>query len=267
MNDFSYSVCPDGKVKLDAGEIYGTWDLPNGVEIAPWPYSDYPISWPAMPTGNNEKMFRNLVVRFPSSGDYEVSFTGYAYSDWWGYGSSSCRCTKTKTIHVELNCCAKNDGKRGRYYFTEGGNDYRMEFNFLQRQFPIHYFWLIPSYDFVISNHTIIGSTYLDIKKMSRGHSHWKKGKSDEIEASFDGEIYSRNFAGCNCKDEKNARDTKLRYNRSKARFVFHTQGSFRSKFESLYSNHRIRLGSREIEFHWKLGIDCDSFHWWSDWY
>ena len=241
---FTYVVCPDGRVNVESN-IDGKWDFPGVKAIAPWPYSK----------GNHR------VVRYENTGDYEISFTGQC--------DDGGKCKVTKTIHVELICCVKNETDRYYTLFTAGGHDYRMDYKLEQRQLPLYH--IIRAKTKLKMHHYL-----LSIRKHKKMY-YWHCKKADEIEATVTGKIYMRDGGtggtGCSCKIEKqiDASDIRPRsgnHNSRKAKCYVYADGRYRSRKNTLESTHRVKIGSAIIIKNLFLGHEpCDDFHWWNDWY
>ncbi|MBL7774903.1 MAG: PKD domain-containing protein, partial [Saprospiraceae bacterium] len=109
--DFTYIVCPDGKV-IFMGNRKGAWDFPGSHSTAPWPYSD---------KKDKDGYRQKVVVRYDQSGTYAVKFTGVC--------DNGGECTIVKEIVIMLECCAKNDRKKDKYYFSgNSGGQFKMKY-------------------------------------------------------------------------------------------------------------------------------------------
>ncbi len=244
---FDIVVCPDGKVICQAN-VPGEWTLPPGVDCtlgfflcaggancAPWPFS----SWP------DEDGYQDRKVLRLNAGTHQITFKGHC--------PTGGTCTITKTFDVILECCAKNDAHRpDPIGFSEGGKDYRMKHNMVQRQLPLI--------------HHIKVKTKLKVHKTIIGIGYWKGSKADEIEASHNGTIYKRD-THCNCKVPSTVSQTEINYNKTKAKYRQHINGRFRSRTNSLISTHRVVKGGSTVTANCYLGIDCDEFCWLTDWF
>lgn len=233
MADFRFIVCPDGKVICE-GNVKGTWDLPNSAVKAPWPYSSFP---------DLEGRQRTKVFRLPD-GTFNVTFTGSC--------SGGGVCKVTKTIVVETKCCAKNDSDRKKMEFTAAGKEYRMKYKLVQRQLPLI--------------HHIKVKTKLKKHKKIAFIWYWKGNKADEIEASHSGTIF-KSTADCNCEVPEATSGSEINFNKAKAKYRQHINGKFRSRTNTLESTHRVVKDGTTVTDHCHLGMDCDVFRWWTDWF
>lgn len=231
--DFEVTVCPDGKVICE-GNVKGKWELPNTAVVAPWPYSSFP---------DLKGLQKKKVFRLPD-GTFSVTFIGKCER------GGSCRITKTFT--VENKCCAKNDADRKKMQFTASGKEYRMKYNLVQRQLPLI--------------HHIKVKTKLKKRKKIAFIWYWKGDKADEIEASHSGTIY-KSTADCNCEVPEATSGSEINFNKSKAKYREHINGKFRSRTNTLESTHRVVKSGSTVMDHCHLGIDCDVFRWWTDWF
>lgn len=258
--DFSYEVCPDGRVNFKAANgKYGTWSFPGSHSKAPWPYSD--IKKKQHHWGQNK-----VVVRYNTTGDYLVSFTGR--------DEKGCVCTVSKTIHVEIDCCRKNQADRNADYFSVGNKNYKVKSLLAARQYPLY--------------HRINAVTKLRVRKKlgNTGISYWGWSPASSISASITGKMYKRDDqTKCNCKLEVPVSDAASRYNKSLVRCSYQTNGRFRIRLGSttadrIQSTHTVIIGGNTYTYNLELpktsGCSnifsgssdcCTPFRWYTDWF
>jgi len=219
--DFDTIICPNGDVICE-GNMWGEFVFPPGANII-----DY---GPVDAEGLRKKMTVNM-----GDGMHLITFTGHC--------STGGRCLVPKTAIVNSVCCTKNDADRGHTEFWAAGKEYRMKYNMVQRQFFL--------------THHIKVKTKLKKHKKIVGIWYWKGKKADEIEASFDGDIFM-NGNPCKCDIKTTVSQSEINFGKSKAKFYYQVGAEYRSRKESLISTHRVVKDGQSATAHCKLGKDCD---------
>jgi PKD repeat protein len=233
--DFSYTVCPDGRVNLE-GNVYGKWDIPGHTSIAPWPYSGLPLLG----------RFKRLVVRYPP-GFHIIKFTGHC--------DDGGECEVTKKIFVPDACCAKNDRDRASFIFVNGPKSYKLKARMTQNQYPL----------FV---HNVRVVTKLKVAKKIGTKTFWRGTKSFQITAEATGNVFKRDQSTkCNC-----VIPTAIGpYNSATTSSIFATERFYFTRFRSmklsLTSTHSADVNGTMYSYNLFLGKDCDKFQWWFDWF
>lgn len=165
----SVSSCPDGKIKLEANMV-GVWTAPGGNIQA----GDYNSETAYYDEYTDTELNDCVIISYNQSGSYQVHFEGYDEL-------SKGRCEITKTIDIEIDCCAKNDKLKRTFGFTVDDKHYKMKMVFVQRQLP--------------AVHHVKAKTKLRKRRKFPFPSNWtyySPTKADEIYAAVSGEIYTR---------------------------------------------------------------------------
>lgn len=244
--DISVKVCPDGKVIFKTTAMLPRWFPTGSPNIAPEPYT--------RPD--------RIVYRF-SPGSYSMTLESI--------NANSNKCSRTVSFVVHHDCCTKNAFTRGTsspVTVTLGSKKgpktvtLRVKGRFRQYQDP-----------FV---HRIKARTRLQRK----GSMGWWRGFShQDVSAGvqFSGKIYRSEssitdagfFTGCNCALETEAESQSVVMQRSRVRVAQGWNDEFRSKLDSMGSDHWLEINStQQTSVHLSLGKekDCSQFKWWLDW-
>lgn len=256
---FTYKACPDGKVILETNDPGPSWTLtPSPTHVAPWPYSS---SIPALEG-------KRLIVSYDNDGVYSATLKST------NQNGNHCDARHEFTVHHD--CCAKNahTSAISSAFSAQIGNTtatLRIKARLRQLQEP-----------FV---HRVVARTIL---QRLNSHGHWRRYRSPhvEIDADFTGTVWRSESAvfnwgngayyrGCNCWTSEPTNGSKVLTNVRKVKAVDGIGARFRSKVNSITSQHRVSVngGPSQVMATLKLGqqTDCDSFqtkfHWWLDWF
>ncbi|MBK6824385.1 MAG: hypothetical protein IPG87_15910 [Saprospiraceae bacterium] len=116
----------------------------------------------------------------------------------------------------------------------------------------------------------------MKLKRIGSIWTYYAGTKADEISATENGIVYTRQNDGvgcgnhqksCNCKLPLTVNESETKYNKKSAKASFHVGQRYRSKVNSISSTHKVIKNGITKTLQLSLGKDCDTYRWWTDWY